>query len=419
MRRAVLAVGLAVLLFFAYITAIRLAYSMFYAALLLIGLSWLWTRLGATGLVLRRESPEGAYQVGEQFSEPLVLQNRAPLSLPWVEVIDRSDIPGYDAGRAISLGAKRQRRWTSTGRFSARGRYLMGPMDIVTGDPFGFFTRSQRMPATSAVIVYPRLVDVSGLLPGAARNSGDTASAGRFVDSPPDAFGIREHDPSDGFNRIHWPSTARLGRPMSKSFEKFEGSDVMVVLDLERSAHRGHGPVSTLEYAASLAASVAAEVIGRAQSVGLTCSDRRLTTLPPARGGGQLRRVLEFLAVAEANGATSLDTLLAGLSQSRGQQSVVVITPREGGRWVDRLSAIGRAGRRRSTVLQLAAETFPASEPAETGWEAPGAGGGERAEVSVEGISWHRFAAGDPLFSTSPHHPEDAPAARGALAAVG
>ncbi|HEV3230915.1 MAG TPA: DUF58 domain-containing protein [Candidatus Dormibacteraeota bacterium] len=399
MRRALLAVGLAVLFFFAYITAIPLAFKMLYAAGLLIGLSWLWARLGARGLVLRRESPEGAYQVGEQFSEPLVLQNRAPLSLPWIEVIDRSSIPGYDAGRAISLGARRQRRWLSSGRFAARGRYLMGPVDIVTGDPFGFFQRSQRLPPTSAVVVYPRLVDVSSLLPGAARNSGDTSAAGRFVDSPPDAFGIREHDPSDGFNRIHWPSTARLGRPMSKTFEKFEGSDVMVVLDLDGSAHRGAGVVSTIEYAASLAASVAADVVGRGQSVGLTCNDRRLTSLPPARGGGQLRRVLEYLAVAEANGTTSLDTMLAGLAQARGQQSVVVITPRGSGRWIDRLTEVGRAGRRRSTVLHLVAESFV------------GAGGvaSDSGEVAAEGISWYSFAAGDPLFATRPHHAEDLP----------
>jgi uncharacterized protein (DUF58 family) len=405
MRRALIAVGLAVLFFFAYITAIRLAYTMLYAALLLLALSWLWTRVGARGLVLRRESPEGAYQVGEQFSEPLVLQNRAPVSLPWVEIIDRSSIPGYDAGRAISLGPRRQRRWTSSGRFAARGRYLMGPVEVVTGDPFGFFQRVQRLPATSAVVVYPRLVDVGSLIPGAARNTGDTAAAGRFVDSPPDAFGIREHDPSDGFNRIHWPSTARVGRPMSKSFEKFEGSDVMVVLDLEGSAHRGQGPLSTLEYAASLAASVAAEVIGRGQSVGLTCNDRRLTMLPPARGGGQLRRVLEYLAVAEANGSTSLDTLLAGLAQARGQQSVVVITPRDSGRWIDRLAEVGRSVRRRSTVLHLVAESFEPS-PRAASLAAPasetildGAG--------TEGIAWHRFTVGDPLFATQPRHAED------------
>jgi hypothetical protein len=98
-KRLIFGIGFAVLFFFAFITAVRLAYFLLYSAGLLILVSWLWTRLGAGGLSIRRESPEGAYQVGEQFAEPITIQNTAPVGLPWVEVIDRSNIPGYDAGR--------------------------------------------------------------------------------------------------------------------------------------------------------------------------------------------------------------------------------------------------------------------------------------------------------------------------------
>src|SRR5207302_11121282 len=100
MRRGILVIGLGVLFFFAYLTAIRLAFSMLYCALLLIGVCWLWARLGSRGLVIERDAPQGAYQAGERFTETMVVQNRAPLSLPWVEVIDRSGVPYYDAGRA-------------------------------------------------------------------------------------------------------------------------------------------------------------------------------------------------------------------------------------------------------------------------------------------------------------------------------
>ncbi|MHB8510096.1 MAG: DUF58 domain-containing protein [Candidatus Dormibacteria bacterium] len=387
MKRLLFAAGLLVLLFFAYLTAVRLAYSMLYAIVLLVGLSYFWSRVGADGVELQRGSPEGAYEVGEPFSEPITVTNRAPISLPWVEVIDRSNIPGYDAGKAISLGARRSRRWHTSGRFQTRGRFHMGPMEVVTGDPFGFFQRKQQLSPSTQVTVYPRLLEVGGFLPGSALAAGDTTSAGRFVDSPPDAFGIREHDPMDGFNRIHWPSTARMGRPMSKSFEKFEGSDITIVLDLEHGVHRGAGQVSTLEYAVSLAASVASTAVNRGQSVGLACNDRRQTTIPAGRGGIQLRRMLDFLAIAEATGTTPLDTLLRGVGQDRGQQSLVVITPRINGTWVDRLAEIGRGGRRKSTVLHLDARSF------ETGPQAaPGA------QPTSELVRWWEFAAGDELF---------------------
>jgi len=87
-RRILVVLSLAALLFFAYLTAIPLAYSMLYFAVLLIVVSWLWTRLGASSLSISREAPKGAYEVGEEFIEILEVQNRAPIAVPWVEVSD-------------------------------------------------------------------------------------------------------------------------------------------------------------------------------------------------------------------------------------------------------------------------------------------------------------------------------------------
>jgi uncharacterized protein (DUF58 family) len=401
-RRVVFVGGLVILLFFAYLTAIPLAYKMIYAAVLVVGASWLWTRFGARGLRVRREPPEGAYQAGEAFTETLMVENRSRIGLPWVEVIDRSGLPGYDAGRAISLGPRRSRRWMSQGRFQLRGKYAVGPMEIVTGDPFGIFTRTERLTAASDVTVYPRLVDLAGLLPGSSQTTGDATPSGRLVDAPPDAYSIREHDPQDGFNRIHWPSTARLGRPMSKSFEKFEGSDLLLLLDLERDAHRGTGVTSTLEYAVSLAASVAVSSLNHEQAVGLMCNDRRLTTLPAARGGQHLRRTLDFLAVARADGTAGLEALLRSISAVRGSQSLVVITPNPGGKWVDHLVEAGRHGARRSTVFHLDRETFEAGAPV------PGDALDSARVVRLppssarsDVLRWFNFTATDRLFTAS------------------
>jgi uncharacterized protein (DUF58 family) len=387
-RRALVIAGILALLFFAYLTAIKLAYLMLYFVLLLIAVSWLWTRLGASGLSIRRDAPRGAYEVGEDFVETLEIRNRAFIGLPWVELVDAARIPGYNAGRAVSVGPRRNRRWRSQGRFISRGRYRVGPTRLITGDPFGFFQRSMVVEPESSVTVYPRLVDVSKFLPGASHTVGETIALGRFIDAPPDAFGIREYDPSDGFNRIHWPSTARLGRPMTKNFEKYEGSDLIVVLDLGDRVHTGTAPASTLEYAVSLAASVAVAGLSRSQSVGLVCNDARRTSIAPVSGGVQLRRILDFLAGAEADGSTTLATLLQGLAASRGQQSLVVITPNASGDWVDGISRLGLGGSRRSTVLHLQPETFEGRPLAPI---QPG-------RALSEHLTWWSLAAGDEIF---------------------
>jgi len=390
-RRSLFVVGILVLLFFAYLTATKLAFVMLYFAVLLAVVSWLWTRLGTAKLAISRTAPGGAYEVGEDFVEVLTVSNPAMVSLPWVEVLDGSSIPGYDAGRAISVGRQRELTWRTQGRFISRGRYQMGPTRLVTGDPFGLFQRTVEVPAGSSVTVYPRLVDVTRFLPGASHTLGDTIAMGRFVDAPPDASGIREYDPADGFNRIHWPSTARLGRPMSKSFEKYEGSDLIVVLDLRTSAHLGEPPESTLEYAVSLAASLAVLGLSHNQSVGLACNDARRTITPPARGGKQLHRILDFLAEADADGGLSLEALLQGLASSRGRQSLVVVTPSLAGAWVDWLARVGLGGSRSNAVLYLDAQSFggaaaTAPEPRSLG----------------EQTSWWSLTADDEIFRRRP-----------------
>ncbi len=386
-KRGIFVVGLGALLVFAFLTAIKLVFVMFYFALLLATVSWIWTRLGAARVSITRDAPQGAYEVGEDFVEVLEVTNPAAVALPWVEVIDDAGIPGYDAGRAVSVGRRGSQTWRTNGRFNSRGRYRMGPTRLVTGDPFGLFERTREVPASSSVTVYPHLVDVSRFLPGATHTLGETIALGRFMDAPPDAFGIREYDPSHGFNRIHWPSTARLGRPMSKSFEKYEGSDLIVVLDLSSNVHSGEAPVSTLEYAVSLAASLAVASLSRDQSVGLACNDARRTIIAPGRGGRQLREILDFLAVADATGGVHLATLLQGLAASRGRQSLVVITPSAAGSWIDWLARVGRAGGGWNAVLHLDAGSFGGLATADPGLRSLG-----------EGSTWWSLTADDEIF---------------------
>jgi hypothetical protein len=147
--------------------------------------------------------------------------------------------------------------------------------------------------------------------------------------------------------------------------------------------------VSTLDYAVSLAASVAVAGLRRNQSVGLICNDASRTQIGPSSGGLQLRRILDFLAEADATGASGLGALLNELASSRGHQSLLVITPRPAGEWVDRLARADRGASRRSTILHLEAASFggPAVQP----------GGADGLSLG-EQLTWWSLGAGDEIF---------------------
>jgi uncharacterized protein (DUF58 family) len=361
--RLPLVTALALLFFFAYITGIRLAYSLLYALVLLFVVSYLWSRLAADNLVVERQSPEGQYQVGDSFEESFVIQNRSWIPVPLIELADFSNLPGYNPGRVFSLKGRRARRWTSRGRFKQRGLFTFGPIELRYGDPFGLFTRTLRIPGSRSVVVYPVVRPVGSLDALAPSTAGDEQLRGRVLDIPPNATTIREYVPTDSVKRIHWASSARLGRLMSRSFETREGGDAWIVIDLQAAVHAGEAPDSTLEYAMSLAASIADAALRRGSAIGLISNDRQLSVIESARGDQQRKKLFEHFTLAQADGSVPLASLLASQRQQlRHRGGMVVITPSADERWLEALLDLGVRGHR-SLVVYLDPRGFGGSQP--------------------------------------------------------
>lgn len=361
--RLPLITALALLLFFAYITGIRLAYTLFYAFVLLLLAGYAWSRLAGEQLYVRRESPQGQYQVGDAFEERFRVENDSWIPIPVIEVVDFSNIPGYRPDRVFSLKGRRSRGWASRGTFRQRGLFTFGPVELRYGDPFGLFPRTLRVSSTNSVVVYPQIRPVGHLDVLSMRAQGDEHVRGRVLDIPPNATSIREYVPTDSVKRIHWASTARLGRLVSRSFETREGGDVWIVLDLGRDVHAGEAPESTLEYGVSLAASIADAGLRRGAAIGLLANDRSLSLLDAARGDQQRKKLLEFFTLADADGEIPLATLLAahGHRWRRGG-GLVVVTPSGDPQWVDALLDLGVRGQR-SLVVYLDPQAFRGSQP--------------------------------------------------------
>src|SRR5258708_12005770 len=97
---------------------------------------------------------------------------------------------------------------------------------------------------------------------------------------------------------------------MSKTFEQPLTADLRILLDLDRNVHTGEGEESTVEYAVSLAASMASQVHSRGRQVGLIANDSKGTILEPHRAVRQDRLILAYLAVAQAHAPTPLTPTL-------------------------------------------------------------------------------------------------------------
>jgi uncharacterized protein (DUF58 family) len=362
MTRALLGLSLALLLFFAYLTAIRPAFALAYALGILFLLAWIWPKLAARGISIERILDAGTPTVGEAFEETFSVRKVGRVPAPWVEIMDLSRLREYQPGRVVSLG-KQAVTWRARGVYRQRGWVTFGPTRVRVSEPFGLFSQELRLNQKNQVLVYPRVLPLPELLMPATQHAGTAQRFGNWADYPPETGGVREYAPGDAFGRIHWPLSQKHEQLMSKTFEQPLTADLWVVLDLDRNVHHGEGEESTLEYAVNLAASVAIQIHSRGRKVGLIANDARGTLLEPHRAMRQDRVILDYLAVAQADGMQTLARALAWERIRRlPRRAIAVITPSPDPRWVTVMQAV----RGRGTSLlafYIDASSFGAPEP--------------------------------------------------------
>jgi uncharacterized protein (DUF58 family) len=340
MSRLLLGAGLALLLFFAYLTAVRPAFDLAYGFILLFALALAWPRLASRGLSLRRTLNAGQPTVGEPFEESFALRSASRVPAPWVEIQDLSRIPDYQPGRIVAL-AQGTTRWVAKGKYRRRGWLTFGPTVVKVSEPFGLFSVVRRLDDQNRVLVYPRVRPLPDLVMPEAHHVGNAPRFGSWADYPPDTSGVREYVAGDAFGRIHWPLTARHDRLMSKTFEQPLTADIWIVLDLDAASHHGHGDESTLEYAISLAASMAMQINARGRMVGMIANDARCTVLEPLRAMRQERVILDYLAVAEADAHAPLASApVWDRLRQLPKRAVAVITANPAPSWMEALRSV-------------------------------------------------------------------------------
>lgn len=308
--------------------------------------SWLWSRFMLRGVNLIRIPRTNRAQVGQVFEERFELNNPGRLPRLWLAVRDAATLPGNQGSRLFPfIEARRGRNYLARSRLLQRGVYSLGPTSLEGGDPFGLFPVERTLPASESLLVYPMLFDVhdfpspSGIMPGGE------ALRRRTQQVTPNAAGVRDYYPGDPLNRIHWMSTARRGRLISKEFELDPQAEVWIFLDASQAGQAAVPftqdleeaedlwkkkaqvtlPPSTEEYGVSIAASVGRYFLRQGRAVGFVSAGQVLSLIPADRGGRQLSKMLEALSLLRAEGSLPIRGLVEAEAQNLPRGSTVVI----------------------------------------------------------------------------------------------
>jgi uncharacterized protein (DUF58 family) len=333
-----------------------------YVILIGVPIAYYWAKANTRNLDVRTERLIDRLQEGQVFSERITVKNLSWFSKLWLEVDDPSDMPEHNARNVISLGPREARTWRTQTVCKQRGLYSIGPVQITTGDPFGFFRHTTIYGRAQNILIYPRAPELPNFYVPPANLPGEGRFRKRTHYVTPNASGIRAYEPGDSFNRIHWPTTARTGQMMVKLFELDPASDIWIILDLEKLVHIGEDEDSTEEFSIKIAASIARYFLVANRSVGFITYGKKLYVEEAERGAQHYTRILEALALSTAEGDVPIGTLVGEESKRFGRHTtIVVITPSTSDEWVGALQFVAERGVKVAAVL-IDASTFGAAE---------------------------------------------------------
>ena len=344
-RRLQLLVIAAILLVAAFSTGLEFLFFLVYLSIIVIGGSYVVTRLGLSDLEAGYAVSQLNGHVGDRIRVTYTLRNTSRIPKPWLEVHNPTTLPGGLPGRAIPLGPRAERSWLVRAPLVRRGHFRIEPLQIRTGDPFGFFEASASVGQGVAVIVYPRIERIPLWRIPAANLEGSQAAPERTLQTTPLATTVRPWAPGDSFNRIHWRGTARHGEIQVKEFELEQTADAWIILDLERASQAGRGDESTVEAAVRVAAAIADKAILENRAVGVTVNAHRMAVLPSDRGSRQHLKIMQLLAAVDGDGTTPLvETLVTTAPRLRRGMTAIVITSSTDPTWIRPIASLRSRG---------------------------------------------------------------------------
>lgn len=314
--------------------------------------AWMWSRSSLRGLTYSRRFPYRRFFPGEETEVSIEVKNHKLLPLSWLQAedswplalspTDNSHLARFehdpDQGSLINVYSLRwyeriRRRFTIVAQ--QRGVYEIGPVDLISGDPFSLFDRKISLrDRRDVIIVYPHIKTLPELGLPLKDPFGDRRVQRSLFEDPNRTMGIRDYSPQDSFRHIHWKATARAGVLQTRVYEPTHSLRTVLCLNVATFEQhwRGVWP-AMLEYEMDVAASLANWELEEGHSVGIAANGTLAHAdqpfrIPPSRSRDQLPRILEALAAVSYFVTTGFDRFLIEESpRLPWGATLVLITP--------------------------------------------------------------------------------------------
>ena len=211
-------------------------------------------------------------------------------------------------------------------RFSQRGEYSFGPLELTTHFPLGLVERGLLFNDFGKLIVHPRVGRMTSRWRGDLWNATELAEqrqmrAGLFDD---EFQRIREYRVGDNPKAIHWRTTARRGELMVREFHQTRDRDLVLLVELWQPAQPTAADLDRVELAISFAATVLHESLRESREARL-----RMIVVGSQTSAwdhlSSLEQALDQLALASASVTADVRPVIDSTMQRISNSSRVVV----------------------------------------------------------------------------------------------
>ena len=309
---------------------------------------WIALRLGRhslRGIAVQRKLPQRIH-AGEPFIVNLEVSNtvfvsRNHLSCWGLVIVDRI-FPLNDSQAKKRLFEPavyfefvpkgESRRKTYAGRLPQRGRYGVGPLNVSTRFPFGFFRNWFDSSAVGGekheICVFPKLGKLAANWQTRQHEAVESLRRHRFRPSriSGEFLSVRRWQQGDVRKWIHWRASAKHGEPVVRQFEQHQNRDCAVLLDVFHPILPDDFERESFELAVSFTATLVSEITRRGGcSLFFASGGNKENFLSGPVCLPLVENILEQLAIVEATSQDTLPELLLETLQNTDPSADLVL----------------------------------------------------------------------------------------------
>jgi uncharacterized repeat protein (TIGR01451 family) len=326
----------------------------------------IWERFAFRSVTHSRSISRQRAFIGDTIEYSVSLDNDKVLPLIWVDIQDSFpdglDLTGATM-RGTGLEANRQHTittsllpyqkatWKYSLTCSARGYHRIGPVRLRTGDIFGFSSAETRYTKFDHLMVFPRVVDVEGLVFPPEHPMGEIRGTKPIYFDTNRVVGQRDYQARDPMKHIDWKATARARTLQTKVFEPVVSLNMLIVMNGATREHSWQGSNRRLfERTVTVAASVASLADRRGFSYGVVSNavasyTGKWINVPMGASSSQLGMALEALALAAPYVVAPLSEVVNSERDSLpAGATVLLVTPSLSDTLIDDIAGIRSHG---------------------------------------------------------------------------